>query len=105
MYRDDFASPKPYSVVLWRHAPGDDWAPAFVTGVYERTISCTVFARDFPQGMTKDGVRFVDDPIAPHVDPYDGGGYWDYTEDQKLLRAATGEDGAPRTALRAAAVP
>ena len=87
----DFKPPKPYSVVNWCHLPGEPTCPAFVTAVFDRTISCTVFPLDYTFGQTKDGVRHVADPESPHLDPEAGGGYWDFTEDQKMLHDAVGD--------------
>lgn len=94
-YHDDYASPEPYPLVLWCHEKGMPTCPGFVTATFARTCSVTVFPQDFPRGICKDGVRHIDDPIAPHISPDDGGGYWDYTPDQKILRAISGEDAAP----------
>lgn len=92
---DEFVSPRPYTTVLWRHTQDAEPSPALVTAIFERTVSCTVFPIDSPRGMPKDGVRHISDPIAPHIDPAEGGGYWDFTEDQVLLRHVTGEDSSP----------
>jgi hypothetical protein len=87
----EFEMPKPFSLVLWRAAPDmDPPAPAVVTAVFHRTISCTVFPLDHAYGVAKDGVRFVKDPEPSQIDVNFGGGYWDYTDDQKLLKHLIG---------------
>lgn len=87
----EFDAPTPYMLVAWRQMPADDPCPALVTATFGRTISCTVFPVDFPHGIPKDGVRHIADPIASHMDPYDAGGYWDFTADQKMLHLIAGD--------------
>lgn len=86
-----FVMPKPYSVVVWRPAPGLTPAPAFVTACFRDTISVVAFPQDARIGMPKDGVRHIDDPGVARISP-DEGGVWDYTEDQKMLRNVLGLD-------------
>ena len=87
----DFRPPDPYTVVVWRQQQSDEPVPALVTARFGRTVSCTIFPLDYPRGVPKDGVRHISDPIAPHIDPVEGGGYWDFTEDQKMLHNAVGD--------------
>jgi hypothetical protein len=64
--------------------PGTNATAALVTGVGTETISITIFADGYVNGLTRDGVRHASDPKRRHINNEEAG-CWDHTPTTKKL--------------------
>lgn len=76
---------------IWRPRPGGEPAPALITYVGSRAVSCVIFPPDSRQFLLRDGVRHESDPELSNPHASDAG-CWDYTEEQKQIRMLLGQE-------------
>lgn len=78
---------------VWYPQPGHEPSAGMIVQVGDRSVSVIVLSPYNRAGVIKDGVRHISDPDLSSKPTAVSAGCWDFTDDQKALRALQAELG------------